>query len=70
MDLTRSLGAVATLVAVVFVLGSLVSLVTGPVVGDRAPASIVVLALVVVSVLAATVVGLRSREWLANGGYW
>ena len=70
MDLTRPIGAVATLVAVAFVVGSLVSLVTGPVVGDRALASIVVVGLVAVSVVGATVLGLRSREWLASGGYW
>jgi hypothetical protein len=61
---------VATLVAVAFVVGSLVSLVTGPVLGYRSLASIGVLLLLVVAVVAATVLGLRSREWLASGGYW
>lgn len=70
MDLTRPLGALATLVAVVFVLGSLVSLVTGPVLGGRALASVVVVGLVAVAVVGATILGVRSRQWLANGGYW
>lgn len=70
MNLARVAGAVATLVAVAFVVGSLVSLVTGPVLGYRSLASIGVVFLVVVAVVSATVVGLRSREWLASGGYW
>jgi glycerol-3-phosphate acyltransferase PlsY len=70
MDLARPLGALATLVAVAFVVGSLVSLVTGPILGYRSLASIVVVALVAVAVVGATVLGLRSREWLASGGYW
>ena len=70
MELSRPLGAVATIVAVAFVLGSLVSLVTGPILGTRALASVVVVGLVAVAVLGATVLGVRSRQWLANGGYW
>jgi glycerol-3-phosphate acyltransferase PlsY len=70
MELVRVFGALATLVAVAFVVGSLVSLVTGPIFGYRSLASVAVVALVAITVVGATVLGLRSREWLESGGYW
>lgn len=70
MNLARPIGALATLLVVGTAFGAAVSLVTGPVVGDRALAVVVVVALVALSVVGATVLGSRSREWLESGGYW
>jgi hypothetical protein len=70
MDLKRPVGALATLLVVFTAFGAAASLVTGPVVGQNALPAIAVLALVAVSVVVATVVGVRSREWLESGGYW
>jgi hypothetical protein len=71
MDYTRPLGVLVALGITLGVVGSLVSLVTGPLGGFRATAAIVTVALVVVCVAAAVAVGTRgSAEWLENSGYW
>ena len=68
MILVRPLAVLAVLGVVVGVLGGLASLVAGGL-GPKPAAGIVVLALVLVSVAAAAVVGARDREWRANV-YW
>ncbi|MEF8868430.1 MAG: hypothetical protein V5A85_07925 [Haloarculaceae archaeon] len=70
MDLGTVAGWLATLLVVLSALGAVVSLVTGPLVGEFAVATVVVVALTAVAVVAAARLGARSRAWLTNGGYW
>jgi hypothetical protein len=70
MDLGTVAGWLATLLVVLSALGAVVSLVTGPLVGEFAVASVVVVALTAVAVVVAARLGARSRTWLTNGGYW
>ncbi|PSP99516.1 hypothetical protein BRC89_03975 [Halobacteriales archaeon QS_4_70_19] len=71
MDWTRPLGFLCALGVGLTVIGALLALATGPLVGSRATAAIVTVALVVASVVTAVAVGTRlSPEWLNNSGYW
>jgi hypothetical protein len=70
MNLARPLGALAVVVTVAFALGSVASLVSGPVVGQNALPSIATVSLMIVAVVVATLAGVRSKEWLENSGYW
>jgi hypothetical protein len=70
MTLSTVAGWLATLLVVLAALGAVVSLVTGPLLGEFAVPSVLVVVLVAVAVVVAALQGARSRDWLANGGYW
>ena len=70
MALSTVAGWLAALFVVVTALGSVVSLLTGPLLGAFAVPSVIVVALVIVSVVLAARLGARSGAWLSNGGYW
>ena len=70
MRLSKLSGWLATLLVVLAALGAVVTLVTGPLLGEFAAAAVVVVALVAVAVAVASLRGARSRSWLYNGGYW
>lgn len=70
MSLWTVAGWLAALLVVLTALGAVVSLLTGPLLGELAVPSIVVILLVVAAVVLAARLGARSRAWLSNGGYW
>ncbi|MEF8840931.1 MAG: hypothetical protein V5A62_04805 [Haloarculaceae archaeon] len=63
-------GWLATLLVVLAALGAVVTLVTGPLLGEFGLATVLVTVLVVAAVVVAALRGARSREWLSNAGYW
>lgn len=72
MEWTRIAAAIGVLAVVLSALGALVSLATNDLfTGPFATDAIVVLALVVVAVVAAVLVGRRSGRWTENpDSYW
>lgn len=70
MALSTVAGWLATLLVVLAALGAVVSLFTGPLLGEFALPSVIVVVLVVVAVAVAARLGARGRAWLSNGGYW
>jgi hypothetical protein len=62
-------GWLAALLVVLTALGALVTLVVGPLLGEFAVASVVVLILVVAAVAAGAVRGAREGGWLSTP-YW
>ncbi|MFC6941888.1 hypothetical protein ACFQE8_18225 [Salinirubellus sp. GCM10025818] len=62
-------GWLAALLVVLTALGALVTLVVGPLLGEFAVASVVVLILVVAAVAAGAVRGARAGGWLSTP-YW
>lgn len=70
MALSTAAGWLATLLVVLTALGAVVTLVTGPLLGEFGVPSVLVAVLVATVVVVAAMQGARSREWLSNGGYW
>lgn len=70
MHWTRPLGLLVVVAVAAWTVGSLVSLVTLPLVGEHRTAAAAVLGLVAVVVLAMVAVGARGPRWLDNPGYW
>jgi hypothetical protein len=70
MDASTVAGWAATALVVLAGLGAVLTLVTGPLLGEFRVATVVVLVLVATAVVVAALRGARSREWLSNAGYW
>lgn len=67
--LSKITGWLAALLVVLAALGALVTLVVGPLLGEFAIASVIVVALVVLAVAAGAAGGARSGGWLSTP-YW
>lgn len=63
-------GWLATLLVVLAALGAVVTLVTGPLLGEFGVATVLVVVLVAAAVVVVALQGAKSRRWLYNGGYW
>jgi hypothetical protein len=70
MSLFQLAGVLATFVVVGTAFGAVVSLLTTTMGGQNALPSGAVLAIVFILLLIATLVGVRSRQWLDSAGYW
>lgn len=69
MTLSTVAGWLAALLVVLTALGALVTLVVGPLLGEFAVASVLVVVLVVAAVAAGAARGARSGGWLSTP-YW